>query len=128
MSTATHTESTPAASMGVVVLRLILVGLSIACLVSFWSANAHTDDFRLHYPLFTPWLWNLYLTFTLATVVALIAIWNWRKWGLWLLTSMAVATLFTEFYAMGFTLASLRIPTALALVWFTAQRVWNRFQ
>ena len=92
MSTATQTESAPAAPMGTVALRLVLVGLSIACLTSFWNANSHTDDYRLHYPLFTPWLWNLYLTFALASVVALFAMWNWRKWGIWLLTSVAVAT------------------------------------
>ncbi len=128
MSTAIQVEANPAAPFGTVCLRLVLVSVGVACLTGFWYANSHTDDYRLHYPLFTPWLWNLYLTFELASVVALIAMWNWRKWGLWLLASMAIAMLFTEFYTMGFSLTSLRIPLVLAIVWFAAHRVWNRFQ
>jgi hypothetical protein len=123
-----HTESASIpAPQGTLTLRLALIVISIASLVGFWTANSRTDEYRLHYPLFTPALWNLYLTFSLASFVACIAMWNWRIWGLWLFTAMAVATLFTEFYAMGFTLGSFRIPVALATVWYLVQRVWSRF-
>lgn len=125
MSTATHSEPSPG-SLGVAGARVLLVALAIGCLLSFWSLNHHTDDYRLRYPLFVPWLWNLYLTFYLAGVFASFTVWNWRKWGVWLLIAMGVAMLFTEIYAMGFTFHSLRIPVVLAGVWFGLQPVWRR--
>ena len=126
MSTATaeHSEST---LFPIALFRSVLVLLGIACVYAFWQANAQTDDYRLRYPVFAPWLWNLYLTFYLGSVVSFIAMWNWRMWGLWLFAAISVAMLFTEFYAMGFTWSALRIPAAFAAVWFAAQPVWNRW-
>ena len=128
MSTAVQTESAPTSALPAVFLRVLLLALSVACLVGFWQANAHTDDYRLQYPLFTPRLWNLYLTFSLVSVVAMVGIWNWRMWGVWLLVGMAVAIVFTEFFTMGFSIATLRVPVALAVVWFAVQRNASRFQ
>lgn len=122
------TQDKPSSSLApVLALKLALVALSVACIVTFWNANSQTEDYRLRYPVLTPWLWNLYLTFILATVVGLIAIWNWHKWGVWLVATMAFATLFTEFYTMGFQLASLRIPIAGVILWYAVQPIWKRF-
>ncbi len=121
-------ESVSSATMGVAILRVLLVLVGVGCLVEVWHANRLTEEYRLHYPQFTPWLWNLYLTYEMSCVVAMFGMWNWRKWGLFVLTGMAVAMLFTEFYAMGFTFMSLRIPLVLSAVWFVSRPWWTRFQ
>ena len=126
MSSVTQDKSTGSLAP-VIALRLVLLALSVACIVTFWRANSQTEDFRLHYARLVPWLWNLYLTFILASVFAMISMWNWHKWAVWMLAAMAIATLFTEFYTMGFLLSSLRIPVAGVVVWFAIQPVWKRF-
>jgi hypothetical protein len=55
-------------------------------------------------------------------------LWNGRRWGFWLIAFLAAATLIIEVYAMGFTLATLRIPVAVTLIWITAQPAWNSFR
>jgi hypothetical protein len=132
MSSATHAEPASHSTAEIIALRLVIIGVAAACVVEFWYANSHTDEYRLQSPLFTPRLWNLYLTYKLASVVALIGMWNWHKWGLVLLTALGVLSLFTEFYSAEsysavFLLNALRIPLMLAAIWFLAQRVWSRF-
>jgi hypothetical protein len=107
---------------------MLLLLLAAACLAGFWYGNNHTEAFRIRYPLFSPRLWNLYLTCSLASVVALVAMWNWRRWGVYLLAVAGIGTLFLEFYAMGFAWQTLRIPLALTAVWFVVQPRWGRFQ
>lgn len=126
MSSVTQDKSSTSLAP-VIALRLVLVALSVACVVTFWKANSLTEDYRLRYAQLVPWLWNLYLTFILTSVFAMISMWNWHKWGVWLLGAMAIATLFTEFYTMGFQLSTLRIPVAGIVVWLAVQPVWKRF-
>ena len=132
MSTATQAEPVQHPIAEIIALRLVILGVAAACLVEFWYANSHTEEYRLQSPLLTPRLWNLYLTFKLASVVALVGMWNWRRWGLILLTVMGVLSLFTEFYTAEsysavFLMNALRIPLMLGAIWFLAQRMWTRF-
>jgi hypothetical protein len=133
MSNAIESDSAQLRSHELLALRALVIVLGAACLAEFWYANAHTEEFRLQSPLLTPRLWNLYLTFKLASVVALFGIWNWRRWGLKLIVAMALAQLFMEIYtaeaySLGFILTTLRIPLAVAPVWFLGQRTIHRFQ
>ena len=128
MSTVTQENATSTETRYAVAgLRIVLVALAAACILNFWQANVRTDDYRLRYPFFDPWLWNFYLSFYWASVVAAIAMWNWHKWGMWTLAVVAVGMTFTEIYTMGFMLSTLRIPAGFALTWFAAQPVWKRF-
>jgi hypothetical protein len=113
-------ETKSLSHLDVVILRVVLLAVAIACVVEFWYANAHTDVYQLQSPLLTPRVWNLYLLFKLLSVVAVVGIWNWRAWGLQLLTAMGIAMLFTEFYAAGsfapgVLLHASRIPLVLAV-------------
>ena len=99
-------------------LRIILACLGAGSLAWFFYGNAHTEEFRLTYPRFEPWLWNLYLTALLASLVGVFAVWSRRHWGLWLLGIVAAIMVVIEIYAMGVTLRTAIIPAAIALVWF----------
>jgi hypothetical protein len=119
MSTATqnaetHSEPAPAPF----VLRLILALLGAGSLAWFFYGNSHTEEFRLSYPKFEPWLWNLYLTALLASLAGVFAVWSRRHWGLWLLVAVAAIMVAIEIYAVGITLRTAIIPAAIALVWF----------
>lgn len=115
--------SSQAAAWG---FRALVVIVGAACVAAFWQANAATDEYRLRYPVFMPWFWNLYLSFYVGAVVAAIGLWNWRKWGLYLLAAMAIGMMFTEFYAMGFQFAVLRIPLVFLAVWLGSQPIRDR--
>ena len=37
------------------------------------------------------WVWSILLVLALADIVAAIAVWNWKRWGLWLYTASTAA-------------------------------------
>jgi hypothetical protein len=109
-------------------LRIVLSVFAVSCLIGFYYGNAHSENFRLAYKVFTPPLWNVYLTCSLASLVGIFALWYGRRWGFYLLAFLAVVTLIIEVYAMGFSVATLRIPIAITLIWITAQPAWKSFR
>ena len=109
-----HSEPTPVPLL----LRIVLAVLGAGSLAWFFYGNSHTEEFRLSYPRFEPWLWNLYLTALLASLVGVFAVWSRRHWGLWLLAAVAAIMVVIEIYAVGITLRTAIIPAAIAIVWF----------
>jgi hypothetical protein len=119
MSTATQNASVNSTPAPVpLLLRIVLAVLGAGSLFWFFYGNSHTEEFRLTYPKFEPWLWNLYLTALLASLVGVFAVWSRRHWGLWLLVVVAAIMIVIEIYAVGITLRTAIIPAAIALVWF----------
>lgn len=128
MATAPNTSAADSTVHVPVLLRLVLAVLALTSVAYFVYGNAHAEDFRRQYPAFEPPLWNLYLTFALVSLVGISAMWYARQWGFWLLVIVAVGTMSIELFAMGFQLATLRIPIMLGLVWFVAQPAWKNFR
>jgi hypothetical protein len=112
--TSVNAEPTPIPLL----LRVVLAFLGAGSLAWFFYGNSHTEEFRINYPRFEPWLWNLYLTALLASLVGVFAVWSRRHWGLWLLVGVAALMVLIEIYAVGVTLRTAIIPAAIALVWF----------
>lgn len=106
-------------------VRIVLAVLAMNCLAWFFYANSNTDSYRLAYPRFQPWLWNMYLTTYLASLVGIFAVWSLRAWGFWLLVFLTVTMIAIEIFAMGFTTRILLAPAGLAALWFALQPHWK---
>jgi hypothetical protein len=106
-------------------LRVLLLVVGASCAMAFFYANAHTEEFRLQYPRFRPWLWNLYLTCPVAGVVGALAMWWHRRWGFWTVMVAGVLATLIGLYAMGPTLVSAMAVLALIAVWMAVQPDWD---
>lgn len=109
-------------------LRVVLASLGAAALALFFYGNAHSEEYYLEHRTLEPWLWNLYLTCPLISLVGVFALWSQRQWGLWVLSLAAAVMVAIEVYALAFSWRTFMMPAYLALVWFAAQPVWKTFK
>jgi hypothetical protein len=109
-------------------LRLALVALGAACIAGFHYGNSRAEEFRLNFPSFQPWLWNLYLTCFLAGLVGVIAMWWSRRWGFWTLVWAGVLASAIGGYAMGFTMIGAAIIVVLVAAWLAVQPDWEKMR
>ncbi len=52
------------------------------------------------------WLWVAALILALADITAAVALWRWRKWGLWLYAASQLASIAVGLVALPFALAA----------------------
>jgi hypothetical protein len=109
---------------GLTAVLIILAAFNVFGLI---FGLTHREEFFTEFPRFTPELWTIYLLSAPAAVVALTALWFWRKWGLWLAYVVGAVVFSIEVYAlpMGWHLA--RIVVSVGLITFFARRAWKSF-
>lgn len=73
-------------------------------------------------------VWPLYLACPVLSLVALGAMWQWRRWGLWLALAVGVMVLAIEVGTGGWAPHVFRVPIAMALLAFAAKTQWSRFR
>jgi hypothetical protein len=121
----TDVTSDPGTESAPLRLRFTLIALAVVYVWLFFLGNSRSEEFRLDFPRFEPWLWNLYLTCVPVALVGMGAMWWRRPWGYWtLLTATVLATLIGV-YAMGFTLIGAGIVLAFAAVWIADREGWS---
>ncbi|MGE0761210.1 MAG: hypothetical protein AB7F89_26485 [Pirellulaceae bacterium] len=123
--TTTDAEPTPHEPLSLR-FRVVLGVVAVACLASVLYGNAHTEEYRLLYPRFRPWLWNLYLTCFVAGIAGSIAAFLMRRWGYWTLMGAGTLAVLISIYAMGITLAGLIMALSLGAIWVAAQPDWSK--
>jgi hypothetical protein len=102
-------------------LRAVLISIGAGCLLAFFYGNAQTEEFRLRYPAFHPWLWNLFLSCAVAGFVGALAAWWRRRWGIWTMLVAGILGGVISLYAMSLTLVGTLIVLAAVAVWTSAQ-------
>jgi hypothetical protein len=102
--------------------------MAIACATAFYYGNRHSEEFRLEFPRFEPWLWNLYLTCAVAGLAGILGLWWCRRWGFWTLLVAGVLASAIGLYAMHFTLIGAAVALALVATWIGVQPDWRLFR
>lgn len=109
-----------------VVLRLLLCVLALANAYGLFLGLTRRPELTALFPRLDS-LWPVYLACPVMTLVALAAIWLWRKWGVWLAVSTGFLVLAIELYACGPAPHVFRVPVAIALLAITVRSQWAYF-
>jgi len=110
--------------IGLAAILIIVAAFNVFGLI---FGLTHREDFFTQFPRFTPELWAVYLLCPPVGIVALTALWFWRKWGLWLAYFGAALVFSIELYALPFGWHLARIFVSVGLITFFARRSWQRF-
>lgn len=95
----------------VLVLTLLALGNGFGAYVG-WTRKA---ELLAQFPRLEP-LWWVYFACPVLSLVGLLALWNFSKWGYELLLALAVVVLAIELYAMGPAPHLARVPIATVLL------------
>jgi hypothetical protein len=109
-------------------LSIILIVLMILNTLGAATVALKWNDFLAQFPRLTPPALAALAACAGAGVVACLAIWLWKKWGLVLVSVLVVAVLVMEIYFLGPTLKTLRIPLSYGLLMAFAWPVRRRFK
>ncbi len=108
-------------------LAIVLIVVALANVFGLIYGLTHREEFFTQFPRFTMELWTAYLLSAPGAIIALTAMWFWRKWGLWLAYVVGALVFGIELYALPFGWHLVRIIVSVGLITFFARRVWQRF-
>jgi hypothetical protein len=109
-----------------VALSSLLILLSVGSVFGFWKSFTGREELFALYPRLRP-LWFPYLCIAPVNILSAVALWRWRRWGLWLACVLAAVAMAIELHAMGPAPHVFRVPVALVLLVWLARREWTRF-
>jgi hypothetical protein len=104
----------------ILILLMILNALGAATVVLRWQ------DFLAQFPRLTPAALAALAGCAGAAILACAAIWQWKKWGIALVSILVIVVLVLEIHFLGPTFKTLRIPLSygllLVFIWPVRQR------
>lgn len=104
-------------------LAILLVGN----LFGLWLGIWHKPELLLRSPKLEP-IWAIYFACPLLSIIAIFAMWRWRKWGLWCAILVGLVVFGIESYSNPFALHTFRVPLAMTLLLLSARAHWKRFK
>ena len=109
-------------------LRIVLALLAAGNIFGFFFGLTRRDAVVAEFPRLGTWIWPVYLACPLAGLIAIVATFQWRRRGFWLLIVLGGVVLAIELYAMGWGIHVSRIFVATVLLFLCARPVWGRFR
>ncbi len=126
MTASTSTNSSnPGRPLGLAIilaLLMILNAFGAATVVLRWQ------DFLAQFPRLTPPALAALAGCAGAGILACAAIWQWKKWGIALISILVIVVLVLEIYFLGPTFKTLRIPLSYGLLMIFIWPVRQRFK
>lgn len=107
-------------------LRLLLCVLALANAYGLFLGLTRRPELTALFPRLDL-LWPVYLSCPVVTLLALAAIWLWRKWGVWLAVSTGILVMAIELFACGPAPHVFRVPVAIALLAIAVRSQWGAF-
>ncbi|MGB2909578.1 MAG: hypothetical protein WBD56_13230 [Anaerolineales bacterium] len=105
-------------------LSLVLILIMIHSIFSIWFVyNAQQDPNAMT----TPWLIGALVLVAIAKFFAAIAIWNWKKWGLYLFAVSVVVSVIIGLMLTGWWLIVFNEVLPLAILGWLIRDKWSNF-
>ena len=108
-------------------LAAVLVLLAVANVYGLALGLTRHADLVAQYPRLAD-VWGLYLATPILALVAIGALWRWRRWGFWLAVGVATVVVGLELYGCGPSPHTLRVPASIVLLSLAVRPVWRELR
>jgi hypothetical protein len=120
-------QSPPDSARRPLLLSLVILLLTIGCTAAAVSALSDADAWLRRLPGLTPVLLYVLVALSGLSIVGLLAMWQWKRWGYAICLLALVAVTGIELYATPPFAHVLRLPAAAGILMVSYSRCRGRF-